>query len=327
MKKNYLIALTSFLLMISANQSNASDISVSGFADIILTITDEANDPVGPGTNSTEGKFTVDAEVDFSSKLTKDISVRVDLDLAMAVNGGANASAVTGGPADSAVIEQAYFAWTLNPATTFLAGVFNNPVGWEGQDAPDLFQTSHNQNWGILDGQTLLHANNVAGIGLAGVIGPVTLTGAFLNDIQQVDEENSIAIVANLSPVKDLDLEFGIVTQDNDVPAAGGAGTVMDLNGTYSIDNYTVAVELLTADEIIDSSFMILGNAALPMGFGATVRIEKISFDGGAADTDVITLAGTYHAADNLDILIEWKSTDTGTTDTDLMTAEFVTKF
>lgn len=204
---------------------------------------------------------------------------------------------------------------------TFLAGVFNNPVGWEAEDAPDLYQISHNQNWGILDGQTLLYGNNIAGVALATVVGPVTLTGAFLNDLQQTNEKNSIAFVANATPVTGLDLEIGFVTQDS------GAGDVMDINVTYTKKNLTVAFELLTADKIIDNSIMLLGNIGLSNGFGVTGRYEKVSFDGPGSDTDVITLAGTYHAADNLDILLEWNSTDTGTSDTNSLMSEFVAKF
>lgn len=345
MNKKLLFVLSSTLLLTFSNSVFAvNDSKLNGFADIILTVTDEANDVVG-GKNATEGKFTVDGEVDFSSKLSDNVSVRIDVDLSLAVNGGVNAPAATGagvgtsgtipGPADSAVIEQAFFAWSLPNNLTFLGGVFNNPVGWESEDAPDLYQTSHNQNWGILNGQTLLHGNNVAGVALAGAIGPINITGALLNDLQQVNEENSIAIIINATPITGLDVEVGFVTQDNNNPALTalnqrGAGDVTDINGTYTHGIYTVAVEILTADKVIDNSTMILGNVDLPMGFGVTARIEKVSFDlPGVPDTDVITLAGIFHAADNLDVLLEIKSTDDGTVggDNDLVTAEFVSKF
>ncbi len=317
--------LSTTLLLAMSNTAFAADSKVSGFADIIWTITDEASDSnTAGGKNSTEGKFTVDGEVDFASKLTDKISVRVDLDLSMALNTGLNAPDTVGlpGPKDSAVIEQAFFAWTLEDNLTFLGGVFNNPVGWEAEDAPDLYQTTHSQNWIILDGETALNGNNIAGIALAAVLGPVTVTGALLNDLQQVDEENSIAIVVNATPVTGLDLEFGFVTQDS------SAENVMDINATYTNGNYTAAIEILTADEVIDNSIMLLGNVSLPMGFGVTGRIEKVAFDAaGTPDTDVLTIAGTYHAADNLDILLEYSTKDANGTENNLLTAEFVTKF
>ena len=304
----------------------AADIKVNGFADIIYTLTDEASDVPG-GKNPTEGKFTADGEVDFASKLSDTVSVRVDLDLAMAVNGGNNASAVTGGPADSAVIEQAFFAWSLPKDLTFIGGVFNNPVGWEAEDAPDLYQTSHSLNYGILDDQTTLHGNNIAGVALAGKVGPVTLTGAFIDDLQLAPEENSLAIIANMTAMKGLDLELGYVTQDNDIPTAGGAGNVMDFNAVYTRGKWTAVFELLMADEIIDSSILLLANYDFGNKFGVTGRYETISAAGGGPDTDRITLAGTYAAADNLAILLEWNTTDTGTTDADMLTAEFVAQF
>ncbi len=327
MNKKLPLVLSTTLLLAMSNTAFAADSKVSGFADIIWTISDEASDGSGTdGKNLTEGKFTVDGEVDFESKLTDKVSARIDLDLAMATTGGANASAITGGPADSAAIEQAFFAWTLQDNLTFLGGVFNNPVGWEAEDAPDLYQTTHSQNWEILDGETALNGNNIAGVALAAALGPITITGALLNDLRQADEENSIAIVVNATPVTGLDLEFGFVTQET------GAENVMDINATYKNGDYTAAIEILTADEVIDNSIMLLGNVSLPMGFGVTGRIEKVAFDSsGVSDTDVITVAGTYQAADNLSVVLEWstkeKFTDTGVTDNDLITAEFISKF
>ena len=147
MNKKLPLVLSTTLLLAMSNTAFAADSKVSGFADIIWTITDEAGD-VADGKNKTEGKFTVDGEVDFESKLTDKISARIDLDLAMAVNTGVNAPDEVGlpGPKDSAVIEQAFFAWTLQDNLTFLGGVFNNPIGWEAEDAPDLYQTTHSQN-------------------------------------------------------------------------------------------------------------------------------------------------------------------------------------
>ena len=125
-------------------------------------------------------------------------------------------------------------------------------------------------------------------------------------------------------PISGLDLEFGFVTQET------GAENVMDINGTYKNGNYTVAIEILTANEVIDNSIMLLGNVGLPMGFGVTGRIEKVAFDlAGEPDTDVVTVAGTYQAAENLSVLLELRSFDNGKLggDTNSLTAEFVTKF
>ncbi len=297
----------------------AADLKVDGFVDIIYTITDEASDVPG-GKNPAEGKFLADGEVDFASKLSDTVSVRVDLDLALKTDTNASLS----GPDDSAVIEQAFFAWALPKDLTLIVGVFNNPVGWEAHDAPDLYQTSHSANWNILDGQTALHGNNIAGVALAGKVGPVTLTGAFIDDLGLAPEENSLAIVANMTAMKGLDLELGYVTQDNDITAAGN---VMDFNAVYTRDKLTAVFEILTGDAIIDTSILLLGNYDFGNKFAITGRYETISFDGPGSDTDIITLAGIYTPADNLSILLEWNTTDTGTTDADMLTAEFIALF
>jgi hypothetical protein len=249
--------------------------------------------------------------------LSDKVTVRVDLDFQLVTNGGANVYGE-----DSGEIEQAYFAAALSDEVTLLGGVFNNPIGWEGEDAPSLYQTSHSWNWTILDHQTTLHGNNVAGVAVAANMGGFTVTGAVLNDVQQMDEENSIALVLNASPVKGLDLELGYVTQKNDsgltTPAVGsgiGAGDVLDINASYSINNLTFAGEYFTTGETIDSSILLMANVALSGGFGITGRYETVSFDNAAAaagvkDPSRVTLAASYEAAKNLFVLAEVSDTD-----------------
>lgn len=290
---------------------------VSGFADIIYTLVDDtANVP--NSTNSAESKFTAEGEIDFKGNLADDVSVQVDLDI--------NTIA---GSFDSGEIEQAFFGWSLNKDVTVLGGVFNNPIGWEAEDAPNMYQTSHSMNYSILDDQTALRGNNIAGIAVAGTVEKFTLTAALLNDLQQTNEENSLALVVGFAPNEELNLEVGLVTQENDNPGAGGAGTVIDLNATFNKDDITVAGELLLASEIIDYSAMAMLNMAIPeTDMSATVRGELVSFDADIDDTLALTLAGLYTVNDALGIVAELKYIDGENMDGDIqVVAEFVASF
>ena len=288
----------------------ASGVSVDGFIDIIFTGVDEASDGTGAGgTNPTEGKFLADAEIDFSAALSDKVTVRVDLDFQLVTNGGANVYGE-----DSGEIEQAYFAAAISDNATLLGGVFNNPIGWEAEDAPALYQTSHTMNWNILDGATALHGNNVAGVAVAADMGGFTVTGALLNDLAQANEENSLALVLNASPTKEIDLELGYVTQDT------GAGDVIDINATYSTGALTLAAEILLADAVVDDSTMLLANYAIDGGFGVTGRYEMINLANGG-DDNKLTLAGSYEVAKNLSVLAEVSDTDSSGT---MFTLEFI---
>lgn len=282
--------------------------NVSGFADITYN------------KDSKLSLFKANAEVDVKAKTGDSTSVRLDTDLALAINDGVNAN--VDGPYDSAVIEQAYFAFTGIEKLTVIGGVFNNPIGWEGGDAPDMYQVSHGQISGILDGQTKLYGNNLAGVALAGAVGPVTLTGGVLNDLGHNDlKKNSFAIVANVEAMKGLDFELGYVTQEK------GAENVLDVNATYKIQGFTVGAEFLTADKIVDTAMGVTANYRYNDKFGATIRFDNLGFEAaGAKDSTGITVAGSYSLDKNLDVRAEYKQIDAGSTDKSGV-LQFVAKF
>ncbi|MDY6828520.1 MAG: porin [Pseudomonadota bacterium] len=302
------------------------DTDVSGFIDVIYTAIDDAADVAG-GDNPSERKFLADGEVDFSAALSDNVTVRVDVNLYL-------------DPAtdqDSAEIEQAFFAATLAEPLTLLGGVFNNPIGWEAEDAPDLYQTSHSWNWAMLDNQTALSGNNVAGVALAAALEGVTITGAVLNDLQHEAEENSFALLVNASPIDGLALEAGYVTQEKEgIVNLGamdlGTGDVLDLNASYTFEGWTIAGEVMLPSELVDQSILLLVNYAIPnTPVAVTARYETISYDvSGVEDPTRFTLAGSYEIAKNLFALLEYANTDEDSpfsNEGDVVTAEFVGLF
>ena len=288
----------------------ASAADVSGFVDITYTIGDDQ--PAGTTTPSTtEGKFGANGEIDFSASPADGVTVRVDVDLAIATNGGANASAVGGGPSDSAVIEQAFFAWGATEGVTVIGGVFNNPMGLEGQDAPDMWGTNAGVVNNILNHQTTLYGNNVAGLAVAGAVGPATVTVAYLNELSQANEENSIAIVVNMSPMEGLDLEFGTVTaadQNKSTLTTLGSEGATNFNVAYAIpgvEGLSVGFDYLTGGKVVDSAYEITANYSTG-AFGFGLRLEEVGYEAsGSADSERTTFHASYQVASNLVAILE----------------------
>ena len=128
--------------------------TVSGFADIGYTIADETYDDsmiAGVGLNTKDGTFSSKGEIDVSSSMG-DVSVRIDVDVDLSATG------------NGATLEQAHFAWDLGGAT-LIGGSFNNPMGADAQDKPDMEFNSHSVVYSILDNQTTSNdGNNLVGV-------------------------------------------------------------------------------------------------------------------------------------------------------------------
>ncbi len=303
-KKN-MVALAVAGALVSPLTAMADDAEVSGFIDIIAN-TDR--NPV----------FTADAEVDVSKKMGA-VTVRMDFDANLAGNGGGSY-----GGEDSGRLEQAFFAWEATDTVTVLGGLFNNPIGQEAEDAPDLNFTSHSAIWNILDGQTALYGNNLAGVAAAIAAGPATVTLAVVDDLGLATNnagdkgKTSVAVVLGAKPMEGLDLELGYVTQDDQKNMLGDpttAGDVFDFNAAFSTGPVTLGLDYLVADNAVDSA------ANLWVGFNATeeltvkVRYETVAFEAnGVDDSTKTTLHAAYSIEDNLLVALEWSD---GETDTD----------
>ncbi len=322
-KKN-MVALAVAGALVSPLTAMADDAEVSGFIDVIAN-TD--SDPV----------FTADAEIDISKKVGA-VTVRADFDANLAGNGGGSY-----GGQDSGRLEQAFFAWAATEQVTILGGLFNNPIGQEAEDAPDLNFTSHSAIWNILDNQTALYGNNLAGVAAAIAAGPATVTLAVVDDLGLATNDagdkgkTSVALVVNAAPMPGLDLELGYVTQD-DVNGAGNgtAGDVLDFNAAFKTGPVTLGLDYLTADNIVDNA------VNLWVGFEATpevtvkARYETVAFEGnGVDDSTKTTLHAAYSIEDNLLVALEWSDSDTdagqigtfGFADDSVTTLEFIGTF
>lgn len=307
MKK--LIALAVASILSAPVVAQAEDhVSVSGFADIIYTVSDDASANSLNGAAGTESKFTTDGEIDFSAK-KGDLSVRVDLDVTRT----------------SSSFEQMFLELDLE-GVTMKAGIFNTGLSADGEDAPALNFTAHSLIYGIYDNQTALNGNNVAGVAFSGKAGLVSLSGALVNDLKQNDEENSIILMAGMSPMKGLDVELSYTSQsDNNVGAITSTGDLIDLNAQFSMDMFSAGIDYLIADKEVDTAYEIWGGVSMGK-FGAKIRLENVSYEK-KADTDRTSIYGSYQARDNLSFAIELTDTDTGATSNKATTVEIIATF
>lgn len=285
--------------------------SVSGFVDAIFTLQDEAADDTttdvdGALANPNNMSFGTNGEVDFMGS-AGDVGVRVDLDVA-----------------DSTTeVEQAKISWKTSDSLTVNIGQQNaKGLGFEGEDAPDLFQTSTGQLRNIVNAQSSEGpGNNVEGVILEFGAGPANISVGLLNDLHDAAEENSLLITAGGSPTEGLNLQLGVVTQaDNTAANPNSLENIIDLYATYTSGSWWVNAELLDAgtdaDGMVDTGFGLTGHVDFGNGFGGTLRYDTVSYnDVGATsvdDTTSTTVAGSYAAADNLGLVLEIRSDDNG---------------
>lgn len=289
----------------------AAAADTSGFADINYVASNDNKTGVG--------MFGANGEVDFSASPADGVTTRVDLNLNLATNGtiGENNSQKQLGSMDSGSIEQAFFAWGVTEGITVIGGVFNDPIGLEAEDVTDRTFMNHGVVYNILDHQTVLAGDNIAGLAVAGAVGPVTLTGAVLDDLYLTDRRNSGAFLANYSPIKGLDLELGFVSQAGQNTSAHGAlsaGDVTNFNVSYSpeqLKGLNVSLDYLAGSQIVDSAYEIYTSYTMDNGLGVGVRGETVSWSGNAPDSSRTTVNVSYQVASNLKAILE---TATGNT-------------
>ncbi len=275
--------------------ANAADLKWDGFLDFTFMAVDDTT-PVGP--SPTQSKFDMMGELDLNAALGNKVTARMDFNL-----GNSMSSMPT---VDSSEFEQAFVAWESAKGLQLKGGLFNNPLSWEAEDAPDLFQISHGQLYGIWNETTMLSGNNLMGVSVSGKTGVVTLTGAVLNDLLETPEKNSFMGIVEIKPDAHMDLKVGFVTQDV------GFETIVDINGTYTQGLFMVGGEIMLPSEIVDMGLGITGTYKFSEQVMGTLRFDNVSYDvNGVDDSRSITIAASYMLEKNLMVNAEFRSSST----------------
>ncbi|MGD8567521.1 MAG: hypothetical protein PVJ39_05515 [Gammaproteobacteria bacterium] len=258
---------------------------MNGFVDAIWTLSDGTDE-----IPSQDGQFNTSGELDVESKLSGPMSMRLDADL--------NPSGTGGG--DSGRLEQAFLHWDIDKNLGLKAGVFNNNLSWEKEDAPNMYQITHGQLYDLWNEATTLDGNNLEGVELSYKTGNINAFIGYLNDIGNAAEQNSMKVGAEIRATPDINVVVGLITQDQDI--APFMGNIIDVNATWKMDQrLTLGAELMLPDKTVDSGLMLKANYKVDQKFSATARYDMVSYDAsGVDDTSSITLAGLYTIADGL---------------------------
>ena len=265
--------------------AGAADLKWNGFLDFTFMAVDDT----GSGVSSTESKFDIMGELDLNAALGNNVTSRMDFDL--------------GTSESSARFEQAFVAWESPQGLQLKGGLFNNPLSWEAEDAPDLYQISHGQLYSIWDSTTALSGNNLLGVAVSGKTGSVTLTGAILNDLTQTDERNSLMAMVSIKPNANLELDVGFITQDRFLE------TIVDVNMTYTQGLVMVGGEIMLPSNVIDMGLGITGTYKFSPQASGTLRFDSVSYEQSGVDNSrSITVAAGYMLEKNLMVNAELRS-------------------
>ncbi len=316
-----------------AGLSHADDLKVSGFGAINLSIIDEASDNPkacqdpsnnASSTNCNELQFSVPyAEVDFEKKVGS-VSVRLDLDF----NGTSNN---IGGDD----VEQMRFDWMLpvgqELGLTLTGGIFNSPVGFEAQDAPDKLQVTNGQLFDMVP-------SNLAGAQVSAGTSMVGGSLIFANDwrdfgntptapaTQSLGEENTFGATLAITPMPEVGLSVGYL--DSALKPLEGLLDIV-LSGTIagSADHSLLYALEYVQNETQDGMGVTLH--AKHGKHGLTLRYDKVETDGSSAEPTSLTVAFLCSLEENLKLKAEWRQDDpdTAAKKTDAATLQFVALF
>ena len=302
--KNRTIALAVASLMFGAGSAYAEGVSVDGFVDVQLNVTNEADE-------DSEGQFTVpQTEVNFDSE-NMFIAIRSSGD-------------------NDYGFGQAFFKYQVADGWNMKGGVFDNNITADSRSAPDMQFTQNSLLFSVLSD---VGGESLTGLAIAGAVGPATVTAAYANDssITSGEGKNSIALLVNAAPMEGLDLELGLLTQEDDPATSDGVGNLIDINGTYKIQNATLGLDYLMGgdpeDGEFDAGYSFWAGYDFGNGFNVKARLENIGFEGGGDDTEATELYASYALTDNLSVALDLYSVDDGTESVDTNTIEFVATF
>lgn len=297
-KKLLVLALAGPLT--AAGSAFAADPTVSGFTDVQWLLTNEADE-------DQEGQFSV-----------PQVEVDVETDnLYVAIAGGAGSSFEVG---------QAYFMHNLTDAWQFRGGLFDSNITADAGAAVDMEFTQNSLLFGVLDS---VGGAALTGVAVSGAVGPANVMVGYSNDssVTTGERKNSVALLVNATPMEGLDIEFGMLTQDKD---GDGVGNLMDINGTYMINGFTVGLDYLSGADgdtgEFDNGYSFWGGYDFGNGFNVKARIESVSLVDGD-DVDATELYASYALSENLAVALSLHNTDNGATDFDTNTVEFVATF
>jgi hypothetical protein len=276
-----------------------------------------------------EGQFTTWGEVDLVHQVDSQ-TLRIDLDVLNGggVDGGAAGLGMGSASADPAAadtnvnVEQANLTLPVMDLADVTLGIWNTPIGYEGQDSPDLPFASNGLLW---DHQPTNHAGGRVDIDASDM---VSVTVGYANDWQGTSEENSIMAVVGVTPMEGLSGALGYITTEDP------AGNLFDLWVEYGMEMFSVYAEYMlgdpdTASDHIDNGWGIGGEVSQGM-FGGAVRYEMAEIESAGTNPEPteLSLAVFANLSETDRVAVDWTNVDPDTTtDMDIVTIQYLRTF
>lgn len=304
-----LITLAVAGAMFGAGSAMAADVSINGYSEVQWLLTNDFDE-------NEEGQFAVpEVEVNFDSDHLFVAAVATD---------------AFGSDDDSGFdIGQAFLKYGITEGWDLKAGKFDSNFTADYGAAVDREFVQHSLLFQLLADEDV-GGDALTGAAVTGDLGMATVTVAYANDSSvntgAAEGENSIMLLVNASPLDGLDLELGVLTQDED---GGGVGNLMDINGTYAINGFTVGLDYAAGsdnEDRFENGYNLWGGYDFGNGFNVKARFESVSAED-ADDVDAYELYASYALNDNLAVAVSLYNVDDGTDDGDINTVQLVGTF
>jgi len=294
MKKGFVLGVTT-LVLLSSSHLYANEMEVSGHANIWTTLSNSDD-------AAKEGESKTQAEIDFKKTMGQ-TTLQLDIDF----NGNTGAVG-TATPITPVTLEQAKFVRGFSDNMLFTGGIFNTPIGFELQDAPDKIQFSLGQI-------AFLHPANVTGFMWSWWRGPATLDLYVANEwrdqaLSPTRYDNSFGGKLTFQLQDIAHIEVGYITSTR-MPTSvlpNDQGDVLDIViSTKKINHAWLAYEY-AVDEY-NNAWGITANLTHTK-HGVTLRYDSVKNDTNNTNDTSLTVALTCAVMEHIGAVLEWRQDD-----------------
>jgi hypothetical protein len=280
---------------LGANETSNADgialgnaVKLRGYIDTVFSHLDNDDDAI---TNETD--ITADADMDFLIDLSP-VTAEVHLNLS---DGNANN-----------LLEQAFGRYSFNQDFHFTFGKQLTVLGFEGDEATDLYSVTSSYARGIagrpersyVEGVRLNYNN-----GMFGIVFGVHDTYGLQNNVADLDDGMAIDLAASVMFFPGLEAQLGFANENG----AGQEDDSQQFNGwiAWNPGDLTLAFEFDSfsfADNKDASNIMLLANYQFSDFFGATFRYAHMEHESNEADR--LTLAALFSITNNFGLNLEY---------------------
>ena len=220
-------------------------------------------------------------------------------------------------------VEQAFVNYNLGNGLTITAGKVENALGFEKDEAPDLYQNSYAYTDGGLgsnynNGVRASYGSDVFGVSVS------AYDKLWAGDrINASDLDLAYEVFATYTGVENLTIALGYGEDDNS-DMAGETSEALNIWAQYEVGQFTVAAEYSDLENGAGTEgdqYLILGNYAFSEKGSITVRYSEQEWDGGA-EYDKFTISPGYSITDNLYTLLEYSTGEDAGVDYDYFAVE-----